>query len=119
DSSRPSSWIRSCSRSSSISTSPTPRSSSVCDTSSAHPLLLDDPRNRHDLVATHDERPAVAVRARDLGIDEHVLNLLRATGEPVAGPPTANSKPWQIGFDPPATPDDRPVERARHGLEPQ
>ena len=88
--------MRACSRSSSIRISPTPRSSSVCrHAHRLHSLRLDDPGHRHDLVAAHDERPAFAVGARDLGVDEHVLHLLRAAGEPVAGPPPPYLKPWQ------------------------
>src|SRR5262245_15856737 len=111
--------MRSCSRSSSISTSPTPRSSSVCDTSSTHPFHVDDPGYRHDLVAPHDERPAVAIGARDLGVDEHVLHLLRATGEPVARPPASYFKTRQARFNAPAAPDHRAVEHTRARLEPQ
>src|SRR5512146_784201 len=111
--------MRSCSRSSSISTSPTPRSSSVCDTSNAHPLHVDDSGYRHDLVTPYDERPAVAVGAGDLGVDEHVLHLLRAACEPVARPPASYLKARQSRFDPPAAPDDRTVEIARNRLEPE
>ena len=112
--------MRSCSRSSSIRTSPTPRSSSVCDTVCAHPLRLDDARHRDDLVAAHDERPAVTVGARDLGVDEHVLHLLRAAGEPVAGPPPPYSKAWQPRFDAPRLPRRPGRSRStRPRLEPQ
>ena len=55
------------------------------------PVGLDDPGHGDDLVAAHDERPAFAVGAWDLGVDEHVLDLLRAAGEPVAGPPAADA----------------------------
>ena len=85
------------------------------------PLGLDDPGHRDDLVAAHDERPAFAVGARDLGVDEHVLDLLRAAGEPVAGPPSADDKAWQLGADaPPPQRDlavelDRAAARARAG----
>src|SRR3954453_21493713 len=108
--------MRSWSRSSSISTSPTPRSSSVCDTSRTHPLLLDDAGYRHDLVTAHDERPAVAVGARDLGVDEHVLHLLRSAGEPVARPPASYLEAGQPRLDPPPPPDDGATEIARDGL---
>src|SRR5438093_1144508 len=116
--SRPSSRIRSCSRSSSIRTSPTPPSSSVCDTYDRHPLRVDDPRHGDDLVAPHDERPTFAVGARDLGVDEHVLHLPLATGEPVAGPPPPYLKAWQPRLDTPASPDDLAVELERARLEP-
>src|SRR6185437_4988972 len=94
-------------------------SSSVCDTSSTHPLLLDDAGYRHDLVTPHDERPAVAVGARDLGVDEHVLHLLRSTGEPVTRLPASYSKAGELRFDAPPAPDHRPVEVARPRLEPE
>src|SRR5437764_3551886 len=111
--------MRSCSRSSSIRISPTPLSSSVCDTLRAHPFRCDDPRHGDDLVAAHHERPAFAVGAWDLGVDEHVLDLLRAPGEPVAGSPPPYLKARQGGFDPPAAPLDHAVEVARAVLEPE
>src|SRR6266852_1251107 len=82
-----SSRIRSCRRASSISTWPTPASTSVCDTSCGHPLGLDDPRDRDDLVAAYDEWPAFTVGARDLCVHEHILDLLRAAREPVSRTP--------------------------------
>ena len=65
------------------------------------------------LVAADDERPAFTVGARDLGVDEHVLDLLRAAGEPVAGPPPANHKAWELGADAPPAPLDLAVELDR------
>src|SRR5207253_3049106 len=82
----------------------TPASTSVCDTGRCHPLRLDDPRDRHDLVAAHDERPAFAVGARDLCVYEHILDLLRTAGQPVSRTPASYPKPWQPGFDPPRAP---------------
>src|SRR3954469_15519968 len=119
ETSRPSSRIRSCSRSSSIRISPTPASTSVCDTSRRHPLCLHDPGHRDDLVTAHDERPAFPVGARDLCIDEDILDLLRAAGEAVAGTPPAYLKPWNARLDPPRPPFDGPIEVARAGLEPE
>src|SRR5689334_16412967 len=109
--------MRSCSRSSSIRTSPTP--SSTADTDGPHPLGADDPRHRDDVVAAHHEGPALAVGARNLGVDEHVLDLLRPPREPVAGPPAAYCKPWDVGLDPPPSPFHLPVERDRPALEPE
>src|SRR5687767_1176543 len=76
--SSPSSVIRACSVGSSISTSPTACSSSTWVTFGAHPLGLDDAGNGHDIVAAHDERPRLALGTGDLGVDEHVLDLLLA-----------------------------------------
>src|SRR5581483_3974272 len=117
--SRPSSRIRACSSSAVIRISPTPRSSSALVTDGGHPFALDDPRHGDDLVAAHDERPAFAVGARDLRVDEHVLDLLRAAGEPVAGPPPAYLKPWPLRGDAPRPPAHLAVERDRPLLEPK
>src|SRR4051812_26660816 len=113
--------MRDCRRSSSISTSPTPCVSSlpVVDTLRAHSFRLDDARHRDDLVASHHERPAFAVGARDLCVDEHVLDLPRASGKPVTGPPPPYLKPCERGFDTPAAPRDRPSKLDRGRLEPE
>src|SRR4051812_31624730 len=111
--------MRSCRRASSIRISPTPCSTSVCDTGSSHPLRLDDAGNGHDFVAAHDERPAFAVGARDLCIDEHVLDLLPAPSEPVARTPPPYLKPWLTRLDSPASPLDRPIEVDRPSFEPE
>src|SRR5438067_6243913 len=111
--------MRDCSASSSIRISPTPRSSSVADTGHPHPLSLDDSRDRDDLVPAHHERPAFAVGARDLGVDEHVLDLLRAALQPVARPPSPYLKPCQLRLDPPAAPLDRAFEVDGAALEPE
>src|SRR5438067_12673629 len=111
--------MRSCRRSASIRTSPTPASTSVCDTGRLHPLGLDDSGHGHDLVPAHDERPGLTVRARDLGVDEHILDLLRAAREPVTGPPAPYLKPWQLRLDPPRAPVDRAAQVLRPVLEPQ
>src|ERR1700758_71961 len=103
--------------SSSIRISVTARSSSVAD--SLHPRMLDDAGHRHDLVAAHDERPGLALRARHLRVDEHVLDLPPPTREPVAWPPSAHSKPFELGADRPLPPADlaRQVDGAT--LEPE
>src|ERR671924_308512 len=77
--------MRSLSVSVSIRTSPTADSSSVCDTLGPHFGVLDDALDGDDLVATDDERPRLALGAGDLGVDEHVLDLLPPAGETVAG----------------------------------
>src|SRR2546423_4060724 len=111
--------MRSCRRSASIRTSPTPASTSVCDTRRRHPLGLDDPGHGHDLVAPDDERPAFTIGPRHLCVDEHILDLLRASGEPVTRPPPSYLKPWQARLDPPRAPRDHAVQLARARLEPQ
>src|SRR3954452_10524775 len=111
--------MRACRRSSSISTSPTPCSNSVIDTLGAHSFRLDDARHGNDLVASHHERPAFAVGARDLCVDEHVLDLPRAPGKPVTGPPPPYLKACERRFDAPAAPGDRAAEVDRPRLEPE
>src|SRR6476660_7248272 len=98
--------MRVCRRSSSMRTSPTPRSSSLADTLRVHSLHLDDPGHRDDLVTAHHEQPAFAVGARDLCVDEHVLDLSRAARESVAGSPPPYLKPCERGFDAPVAPGD-------------
>src|SRR5439155_14752715 len=81
---------------------------------------LDDPGNGDDLVAADDEGPAFTVRAGDLRVDEHVLDLLRAAGESIARAPASYLKPWDLRLDAPRAPLDgagREVDRA--ALEPQ
>src|SRR5581483_9531800 len=113
--------MRACNSSAVIRISPTPRSSSALVTDSGHPVAGDDPGDGDDLVAAHDQRPSFAVGARDLGVDEHVLDLLRAAGEPVARPPPAYLKPWHLRGDAPGAPADlaRRVELDRAVLEPE
>src|SRR2546423_168200 len=111
--------MRVCSASSSIRISPTPRSSSVADTGHPHPLRLDDSRDSDDLVTTHHERPAFAVGAGDLCVDEHVLHFLPAARESVAGAPPPYCKPWQLGFDAPRPPVDAAAEGDGAALEPE
>src|SRR5215475_15682905 len=109
--------MRRWSSSSSIRTSVTARSSSVAD--SLHLGMLDDAGHRHDLVAAHDERPRLALRARHLRVDEHVLDLPPPTSQPVAGPPSAHSKPLDVGADSPVAPADLARELDRAALEPE
>src|SRR6476646_4308334 len=110
--------MRACSVSSSTSTSPTARSSSVADTSDRHPLRVDDARNGHDVVPAHDERPSFTVGARDLCVDEHVLDLPLAAGETVAGMPPPYYKPCELRLDAPGAPVDRAPKLDRPALEP-
>src|SRR3954468_18524495 len=99
--------------------SATSRSSSVCaDTLGAHSFRLDDPGHRDDVVAANDERPRLACRTWDLCVDEHVLDLLRASGEPVTGTPRTYLKAWHVSGDAPVAPADLAVERHRRALEP-
>ena len=75
-------------------------------------------RHGDDLVSAHDERPRLALRAGNLGVDKHVLDLLPPAGEPVARPPASYLKACQLGFDPPPAPANGPLERDRAALEP-
>src|SRR5579862_249714 len=111
--------MRPCSSSAEMRISPTPRSSSALVTDGAHPFAVDDPRNGDHLVAAHDQRPAFTVGARDLGVDEHVLDLLRAAREPVARPPASYLKPWELCRDAPRSPAHLAVELDRPLLEPK
>src|SRR5437764_14049574 len=79
---------------------------------------IDDARDRDDLVAPHNEGPRLALRAGDLRVDEHVLDLLAPPGEAVARAPGSYLKAWQLRFDAPSAPADLAVERDRRPLEP-
>src|SRR5919204_764188 len=103
--------------SSSIRTSVTARSSSVAD--NFHLWMLDDAGHGYDLVAEHDERPRLALRARHLRVDEHVLDLAPPTCQPVAGPPSAHSKPLELRADSPIAPADLAGQVDRTALEPE
>src|SRR4030095_11997835 len=48
----------------------------------------------------------------------HVLHLLGAAGEPVAGAPASYLKPCELGFDRPLAPAHPALERDRGLLEP-
>src|SRR4051795_5625851 len=109
--------MRRCSGSSSIRTSVTARPSSVAD--SFHLRMLDDAGHGHDLVAAHDERPRLPLRARHLRVDEHVLDLPPPTSQPVAGPPSAHSKALELGADGPLAPADLSRQLDRPALEPE
>src|SRR3977135_1012006 len=111
--------MRACNRSSSISTSPTPCSSLVADTIRTHPFRLDDAGHCDNLVTTYDERPAFAVGAWDLCVDEHVLHLLLPAGQPVARPPPPYLKAWQLRFDQPRAPADGAAQLDGALLEPE
>src|SRR5205809_5982245 len=100
--------------SSSIKTSATARSNSVCDmplrvrltlggvahvAAAARPAHADtvglhDPRDRDDFVAAHDQGPRLTVGAGHLRVHEHVLDLLAHSGEPVTRAPCAYLKAW-------------------------
>src|SRR6185437_12660854 len=82
----------------------TPRSSSVCDTLDEHSFRLDDSGNGDHVVPAHDERPRLACGTGDLRVDEHVLDLLRSPGEPIAGTPGSYLKAWELRGDPPLAP---------------
>src|SRR5262245_37781739 len=99
--------------------SPTPLSSSALVKGRGHPLALDDPGDGHDLVAAHHERPPFTVGAGDLGVDEHVLNLLRPAGEAIARPPPPYLKPTAVGGDAPRAPEHLAVELDGRALEPE
>src|SRR5262252_3490446 len=103
--------------SSSIRISVTARSSSVAD--SLHLRVLDDAGHGHNLVAAHDERPRLPLRARHLRIDEHVLDLAPPTRQPVPGPPSAHSKPLEARADGPIAPLDLAGQLDRGMLEPE
>src|SRR3954469_20401861 len=109
--------MRPCSDSSSIRTSTTARSNSVAD--SVDLGMLDDAGDGDDLVPAHHERPGLSFRARDLGVDEHVLDLLRPSGETVAGLPSSHFEAGRAGGDAPRPPAHRPVEIDGPALEPE
>src|SRR6185312_10224267 len=96
----------------------TPRSSSVCDTLDEHSFRLDDSGNGDHVVSAHDERPRLACRPGDLRVDEHVLDLLRSPGEPIAGTPGPYLKAWELRGNAPLAPADLAVERDGSALEP-
>src|SRR4029077_11625588 len=73
----------------------------------------------HDLVAAHDERPRLALRARHLRVDEHVLDLAPPTSQSVAGLPSTHSKPFELRVDSPVAPPDLAGEIDRASLEPE
>src|SRR5215831_6693715 len=81
--------------------------------------MVDDSRHRDNFISAHHEGPRLAVRPGDLGVDEHVLDLLPPAGEPVARPPASYLKACELGFDLPLAPADWSLERNRAGLEPE
>src|SRR4051812_48480921 len=81
--------------------------------------MLDEPGHRDDRVAAHDERPRFALGLGDLRVDEHVLDLLRAPGEPVTGLPASYPKASELGADAPPAPRHLVVEIDRAALEPE
>ena len=97
-----------------------PRSSSVWLTRAppSHPGASTSPGTATTSSPADDERPGLAFGARDLRVDEHVLHLLAAPGEPVARAPASYLKAWELGFDRPRAPADRALERDGRLLEP-
>src|SRR5579859_4647283 len=92
---------------------------SVEPTHAFHLRVLDDAGHGYDLVAAHDERPRLTLRARHLRVDEHVLDLAPPTCQPVAGPPSTHSKPSELRADGPLAPADLAGQLDRAALEPQ
>ena len=82
------------------------------------PRGVDQAGHGDDLAAANDQGPGFSFRSRDLGVDEHVLHLLPAAREPVAGPPASYLKPWELGFDAPLAPANAAVEGDWRLLEP-
>src|SRR6266487_3618525 len=80
--------------------------------------MLDDSWDGNDLVAAHHEGPCLALRAWDLGVDEHVLDLLLPAGKPVARPPASYLKACELRLDRPLAPANRSLERHGAALEP-
>src|SRR5436305_5248167 len=111
--------MRSCSCASVRRISPTPRSSSALVARRCHPVAVDEPRHSDDLVSAYDQGPALSVGTRNLGVDEHVLDLLAPPREPVAGPPPPYCKSWPVCLDAPAAPAHLALERDRALLEPE
>src|SRR5689334_7349044 len=109
--------MRPCSTSGSISTSVTAASNSVADTVDSR--VLDDPRHGDHVIAAHDERPRFALRPRNLGVHENVLNLLTPSCQPVARSPPAYLKAFHAGPDTPRAPAHLAVEIDRAALEPE
>src|SRR3954471_1643826 len=80
--------------------------------------MLDHSRHGDDFAPAYDEGPRLALGSRDLGVDEHVLDLLPAPGEPVARSPASYLKACELGLDRPRAPADAALERDRGLLEP-
>src|SRR5438874_2731876 len=83
-----------------------------------HSFGLDVPRSGDDLVVAHDERLRFALRSRDLGVHEHVLDLLGASRQAIAGTPCAYLKALLVRGDAPMAPAHLALERQRSALEP-
>src|SRR5881394_3654535 len=100
--------MRDCRVASSISTSPTPRSSSVLVVTALPPHLgiFHDPGHANNLAAPDDERPLRPLAARHLRVDEHVLHLLPAAAQTVAGLPRAHPEAGRVGRDRPGAEAD-------------
>src|SRR4051812_33858356 len=93
--------------SSETSTSPIAAFSSACVIAPrSHGVALDEARDSDDLVPAHDDRPAVPEAARDLGVGEHVLELLPPAGEPIARSPRPYRQTRLVGLEYPRAPTD-------------
>src|SRR5581483_1182912 len=84
-----------------------------------HIRMLDEAGDGDHLVPADHERPGLALGTGDLGVHEYVLDLLAATCEPVAGPPSSYLKPFGAGADPPDTPAHLARQVDRPALEPK
>ena len=76
-----------------------------------HAGRLDESQGRRRRRARVRRGPRLAFRPRDLGVDEHVLHLLAAPGEPVARSPASYLKACELGFDRPRAPAHPALER--------
>ena len=79
----------------------------------SYPGVVHDPGHGDDLVAADDERPGLALRPRHLRVDEHVLDLLAAAGEPVARRASRALEARDARTRSSSRPSDRAVERDR------
>ena len=68
------------------------------------------PGNGDDLVAADNEWPCLALGSRDLGVHEHVLDLLAAPRQTVAGTPPPYLKALAVGRDAPGAPAHLAIE---------
>src|SRR6266705_6601924 len=80
--------------------------------------MFDDSWDGNDFVAAHHEGPCLALRAWDLGVDEHVLDFLLPAGKPVARPPASYLKACELRLDRPLAPANRSLDRHGAALEP-
>src|SRR5436853_7176797 len=96
--------MRACSASSSIRISPTPRSRSVRVVIPLRPHAVsfhDAGYRYHSAIGTSDDRPAGALAARNLRVDEQVLHFFPPSREPVAGAAGAHLEARHVARDRP------------------